>query len=247
MKITLMMQHALLATVLFAAMAFAYQSEPGSDAEKMAVAGRWATKPSADLPNVLILGDSISIGYTLQLKELLKGKANVFRPHSPDGTQPVNCQGTTYSVEHIDGWLAGRKWDVIHFNFGLHDLKHVDAKTGINSSNASDPRQASVEKYAENLEVIIRKLKATGARLIFATTTPVPPGVNNPLREPDAPVRYNEAALKIIKAHGMEVNDLYTTCENRLKELQLPRNVHFNPQGNRVLAEQVAGAIRRKL
>jgi len=242
-----MMQHALLATVLFAAMAFAYQSEPGSDAEKMAVAGRWATKPSADLPNVLILGDSISIGYTLQLKELLKGKANVFRPHSPDGTQPVNCQGTTYSVEHIDGWLAGRKWDVIHFNFGLHDLKHVDAKTGINSSNASDPRQASVEKYAENLEVIIRKLKATGARLIFATTTPVPPGVNNPLREPDAPVRYNEAALKIIKAHGMEVNDLYTTCENRLKELQLPRNVHFNPQGNRVLAEQVAGAIRRKL
>ena len=247
MKRTIQFKLMFLVAHLVAATVFAYTPEEGSEAEKTTAEGRWITHPSADLPNVLILGDSVSIGYTLQVKELLKGQANVFRPHSPDGTRPINCQGTTFGIGNIDSWLAGRKWDVILFNFGLHDLKHVDAETGINSANAADPRQASVEKYAENLEVIVEKLETTGARLIFATTTPVPPGVNNPLREPDAPVRYNAVALKIMNAHRIQVNDLFSLCQKQLEDLQHPANVHFNSAGNRVLAEQVAEAIQSAL
>lgn len=220
--------------------------EAGSFVEKNVV-GVWAITPDEHLPNVLLLGDSISIGYTLPVRKQLKGKANFFRPHWPNGERPVNCCGTTRTLEGMDQWLAGRKWDVIHFNFGLHDLKHVDAKTGLNSELPEDPVQADVEQYRKNLEVIVRKLKATGAHLIFATTTPVAPGTGKPLREPDAPARYNATALEIMNAQDIQVNDLYALCESRLEELQLPQNVHFNPRGNQILAEQVAEVIQKAL
>jgi hypothetical protein len=67
------------------------------------------------LPNVLILGDSISIGYTRQVREGLKGKANVIRPNA-------NCGDTRHGLAQIETWLGDGKWQVIHFNWGLHDL-----------------------------------------------------------------------------------------------------------------------------
>jgi lysophospholipase L1-like esterase len=208
----------------------------------------WAVSSDPTLPNVLILGDSISIGYGLAVRENLTGKANVYRPLNSDETKPENCQGTTSGVTNIDRWLAAReKWDVIHFNFGLHDLKHVDAVTGENSTKPEDPLQATVAHYARNLEVIVGHLKATGAKLIFATTTPIVADSQGPLREADAPAQYNAAALQIMAAHGIEINDLYTLCVGRLEELQLPQNVHFKQTGSEFLANQVAHAIEQKL
>src|SRR5262245_2767243 len=68
------------------------------------------------LPRVLLVGDSISIGYTLPVRTLLKGKANVHRV-------PENGGPTTNGLAKLSAWLGNGKWDVIHFNFGLHDLK----------------------------------------------------------------------------------------------------------------------------
>ncbi len=63
----------------------------------------------AGLPRLLLIGDSISIGYTLDTRALLKGTANVHRI-------PTNGGPTPKGVEHIDSWLGKSKWDVIHFN-----------------------------------------------------------------------------------------------------------------------------------
>jgi len=205
--------------------------------------GPWAIEPNPKLPNVLILGDSISIGYTLQVRELLKGKANVFRPHVPGGKRPMNCAGTTSGVQKIDDYLAAqKKWDVIHFNWGLHDLKHVHPKTGQNSNSFDDPQQAAPDAYEKNLKEIVGKLKATGAKLIFATTTPYPDGVK-PARLPADAKRYNDIALKIMKANGVAVNDLYSAVLPKLDKLQKPVNVHFSNEGSAFLAERVARAI----
>ncbi|PQO25093.1 SGNH/GDSL hydrolase family protein [Blastopirellula marina] len=210
--------------------------------------GKWAEKPDPKLPNVLILGDSISIGYTLQVRDLLKGKANVFRPHTADGTKPENCSGTTKGVESIDRWLGDRKWDVIHFNWGLHDLKHVTEPGGNTVSNkAEDPVQATVLQYSQNIEKIVERLDKTGAKLIFATTTPVVPGTTGPLREPESPSKYNAAAVKIMKEHGVSVNDLFAFCDPQIEKLQRPKNVHFTDAGSQALAEQVAKAIESAL
>ena len=129
--------------------------------------------PKDELPRVLILGDSISIGYFPFVKELMEGKAFVTRPFGADGGAE-NCAGTTNGVQHIDRWIGESKWDIIHFNFGLHDIKHVDPETGKNSKDPAHPHQAEPKQYKKNLDIIVGKLKMTGAKLIFATTTPYP-------------------------------------------------------------------------
>ena len=215
----------------------------------------WEFSPDPALPNVLILGDSISIGYTLQVRELLKGQANVFRPMMTRNPtlkgKPLrveNCQGTTHGLKRIDEWLQGRKWAVIHFNFGLHDLKHVvEPGSSKNSKDPNAPYQATVEQYAKNLEHIVQRLQATEARLIFATTTPVVPDVQGVPREPEAPPRYNAAALKIMQVNDIRVNNLYAYCLPHLDTWQQPRNVHFNREGSQALAKQVAKVIEEEL
>ncbi|MEY2598415.1 MAG: hypothetical protein RLZZ142_674 [Verrucomicrobiota bacterium] len=223
-----------------------FQPEAGSLAETKAKPSAWEFTPDPALPNVLILGDSISIGYTLGVRGALAGKANVYRPMAGKG--PANCEGTTAGVAHLDRWLGSQKWSVIHFNWGLHDLKHVQTP-GISkaSENPADPPQATVEQYAQNLAQLVAKLKATGAKLVFATTTPVAPGTTKPPREPEAPPRYNAAALKIVQAEGIRVNDLFAFCAPQLEKLQIPQNVHFTAEGSSVLAREVARVIAEEL
>ncbi|MEI6467818.1 MAG: hypothetical protein WCQ89_24065, partial [Verrucomicrobiota bacterium] len=67
------------------------------------------------LPRVLLIGDSVSIGYTLAVRRELAGAANVHRP-------PANGGSTKIGLRDLDRWLGDQRWDVIHFNFGLHDL-----------------------------------------------------------------------------------------------------------------------------
>lgn len=193
---------------------------------------------------VLLLGDSISIGYTPFVQKLLEGEMVVLRPTR--NNKPENCSGTTFGVANIDRWLQidGGKWDVIHFNWGLHDLKHVKPD-GQASDLATDPPQAVVEVYEKNLREIVAKLKATGAKLVFATTTPVPEGAMKVYRSDADAVRYNEAALRVMKDNGVAVNDLYAFAKPQLAQIQIqPANVHFTPQGSEALAGEVVKAIR---
>lgn len=206
---------------------------------------------AADAPapkRVLLLGDSISIGYTPLVQKKLAGEMTVLRPTARNG-RPENCSGTTAGVANIDRWLRidGGKWDVIHFNWGLHDLKHV-RPDGQASDLATDPPQAAVEVYEKQLREIVAKLKATGARLVFATTTPAPEGAMRVYRTDADVVRYNEAARRVMKENGIAVNDLYAFAKPRLAELQIqPANVHFTPKGSEALADEVVRALRAAL
>jgi acyl-CoA thioesterase-1 len=182
------------------------------------------------------------------VRELLAGRANVYRPIVADGTTPENGEGTTAGLARIDAWLAGRTWDVIHFNWGLHDLKHVQvAGTGLNSANPSDPVQATVEEYSKNLRALVGKLRANGARLVFATTTPVGPEAKSPFRATDAPRTYNAAAIAITKEHGIRVNDLFAFCTPQLDQIRHRDHVHFNAAGAKALAGEVARVIVEEL
>jgi acyl-CoA thioesterase-1 len=106
---------------------------------------------------------------------------------------------------------------------------------------------ATLENYTKNMEGITSKLKATGARLIFATTTPVAVGTINPLREPENVSLYNAAALKIMKENGVQVNDLFGFCEPNLEKWQQPKNVHYTEEGYKALGHQVASVILKEL
>ena len=123
------------------------------------------------------------------------------------------------------------------FQLGLHDLK-VTADGG---------RQVPIETYETNLALLVARLHKTGARLIWAATTPVPDGKQNPPRDPSDPPKYNAAAKRVMDASRIATNDLYTAALPRLSEIQLPVNVHFNNTGWEFLAKQVAAAIRERL
>jgi hypothetical protein len=210
--------------------------------KKAGLLGMSVCLPTIDKPakllRILIIGDSISMGYMPHVKEMMKDEAYVEHPVE-------NCQGTKFGIQKIDDWIGTEPWDVIHFNFGLHDLKHVDPVSGINSSKPEDPQQSNLKQYRENLEVIVGKLRASRAKLIFATTTPFPDLPEGPYRKSGDVPEYNKVALKIMKKNKIPVNDLYSFVLPNMAALQLPKNVHFKKDGSAVLAEKVVEAIRR--
>lgn len=182
------------------------------------------------LPRVLLIGDSISIGYTLPVRALLDGKANVHRILT-NGGPSLN------GLQNLRDWLGAGKWDVIHFNWGLHDLKIMPGGR----------HQAEIDEYETNLNELVKQLKATGAKLIWASTTPVPEGKLDPLRNPsDVPV-YNAVAKKIMDLNGIPMDDLYSFVLPRESEIQLKENVHYTLAGYEALASQVAEALRKSL
>lgn len=189
------------------------------------------------LPRVLLIGDSISMGYTLPVRELLKGKANVHRI-------PTNGGPTTRGLASIDEWLGDGTWDVIHFNWGLHDLKYVDEKGALVDA-AQGTQQVPLDEYERNLQTLVKRLQQTGARLVWRSTTPVPEGAAG--RVPGDAARYNAVAAKIMSEAGIPVDDHYTYCLPRLSQMQRPANVHFTPEGSRLLAQQAATAIEQAL
>jgi arylsulfatase len=144
------------------------------------------------LPRVLLIGDSISMGYTLPVRKLLDGKANVHRI-------PVNGGPTTNGIANLKKWLGDGKWDVIHFNWGLHDLKLIDGK-----------HQVPIEDYEKNLRELVTQMKGTNAKLIWCSTTPVPDGAS--IRNKEDGPKYNAVAKKIMEEMSVPIDDLYEIC-----------------------------------
>jgi acyl-CoA thioesterase-1 len=185
-------------------------------------------KDEPGLPRVLLIGDSISMGYTTPVREALKGKANVHRPTE-------NCGPTSRGVERLENWLGQGHWDVIHFNFGLHDLRIGDGKL-----------QVALDQYEQNLRTIVARLKRTGATLIWCSTTPVPEKTNPPRRESDV-LAYNAVARKIMDENSIRIDDLHAFTLPRQSAIQRPDNVHFSAEGSKVRGEQVAASIAAAL
>lgn len=174
------------------------------------------------LPRVLLIGDSVSRGYTLAARAALAGKANVHRA-------PENCGPTANGLKKLDVWLAGEKWDIIHFNFGIHD-------------RATPPAD-----YRQRLEALVTRMKATGAKVIWASTTPIPPDTKDGPKAAEAIVEKNRIAAEVMAKEGVAVDDLFAFITPHLAKVQNPKDVHFNNEGYELLGKQVAAAITAEL
>ena len=205
----------------------AQDAKPKADAKKAPPA---AQPDDPALPRVLLIGDSISMGYTQPVRELLKGKANLHRI-------PANGGPTSNGLKNLKAWLGTGKWDVIHFNFGIHDAKFM--KPG--------EQQVPPADYEKNLRELVKQLQATGAKLLWATTTPIPDGELSPARTFDKVPTYNAIAQKVMAENGVAINDLNAAITPHLAKLQNPRDVHFNKEGSEFLAKEVAAKIAAQL
>ena len=195
------------------------------------------------LPRVLLIGNSISVGYTLAVRERLAGVANVHRI-------PANAGDSANGLRRIDEWLGDGRWDVIHFNFGLGDLRHVFAGGAVADATGRYPvkgegaPRVTLEDYEKNLRLFVTRLRATGARLVFATTTPLLADYHGYLAEGE--LLYNETARRVMSELGVQINDLHAAVLPLCPEVQVD-HVHFNKAGNARLADSVAAAVRAAL
>ncbi|WP_145214428.1 SGNH/GDSL hydrolase family protein [Planctomycetes bacterium TBK1r] len=190
-----------------------------------------------ELPNVLLIGDSISIGYTAEVQKQLAGKADVFRI-------PGNGKYSEYGLQNLNKWIGSRKWDVIHFNWGLWDLcyRNPKSKTQGNRDKENGTLTATPEQYRANMKKIVARLKETNATLIWCTTTPVPEFEAG--RKLGDDIKYNQIAEEIMKANGILINDLHSHALLKLPEIQVRKgDVHYTEPGYAYLAEKVVDEI----
>ncbi|MEA3213729.1 MAG: hypothetical protein QOE70_6786 [Chthoniobacter sp.] len=189
---------------------------------------------AAKLPRVLLIGDSVSGGYTLSTRKALAGKANLHKA-------PENCGPTANGLKKLEIWLASApppgaaagspaaaQWDVIHFNFGIHD------------------RSTPPADYEQRLEQIVTRLEKTGAKLIWASTTPIPTDETKK-QTAESIVERNAVAARLMQKHGIAIDDLFTFITPHLATAQNPNDVHFTGPGYQMLGQQVADSISRAL
>ncbi|MEM7395456.1 MAG: SGNH/GDSL hydrolase family protein, partial [Verrucomicrobiota bacterium] len=177
------------------------------------------------------------------LKEMMQGKADVVHNQG-------NAGNTGRGLIKIDDWLGQDQdtWDVIHFNWGLWDLcyrnsesKNQGCRDKINGTVTHPPGE-----YEQNLNTLVKRLKQTGAKLVWASTTPVPEGELG--RKLGDDLVYNKVAEKIMKANNIPVNDLHAHILPDMTKLQTkPGDVHFKPAGSKKLARKVAQEIEALL
>jgi len=121
------------------------------------------------------------------------------------------------ALANLDKLIGDEKWDLIYFNFGIGDLFYKDPKTReirAMSKNSGGVRVSTPEQYEKNLDLLVQRLKKTGARLLWGSTTPLVtvdffPSFKGNLFEANSEVGYNEIASKVMKRHGVSVVDLH--------------------------------------
>jgi lysophospholipase L1-like esterase/dienelactone hydrolase len=193
---------------------------------------------AAELPKVVLIGDSIRLGYAPLVAKRLAGRAIVVSP-ATNGGDSANV------LKHLDEWVLREKPDVVHLNCGLHDLKQ-----------AKGDRRYQVDRagYEANLKaIVVRIRKETSATLVFANTTPIVDdrhakrGADFDRHESDVR-RYNETAIAVMRRAGVPVNDLHAIVEQSgVDKILGADGTHYTAAGYVRLADAVADCVRRQL
>jgi GDSL-like Lipase/Acylhydrolase family len=178
-----------------------------------------------DLPRVLLIGDSITRAYYPAVEKDLKGRACVAR------VTTSKSLGDPAFLAEVSTFLSEAKFDVIHFNNGMHGWGYSE----------EDYRRA----FPQLLETLHRL--APNAKLIWATTTPVQPaGIRKPGPNNDRIEARNAIAAAAVKGEDIPVDNLFSLVQSH-PEYYKPGGIHFNDQGIAVEARQVADEISRLL
>jgi len=188
-------------------------------------------------PQVLLIGDSIRMGYCETVKNELDDCADVLYPKE-------NCRNSQNVLISLGAWAADCSPDntaVVQFNCGHWDAAHWDGE--------AEPL-TSLDEYRRNMERIISRLRTyfPKAKLIAATTTPMnPSGIlgANP-RTTDEIKRYNEALVSAAETNGVYVNDLFQISES-WDESYYQDYCHFVESAYAVLGKTTAAIIRKLL
>lgn len=194
------------------------------------------------MKRVLLLGDSIRMGYDKKVRELLKDEYEVIFAEEDNG------RFAAYTL-----WQANQffkqygHFDLVHWNNGYWDM---------NIENPMTEAIHPVEEYVNFLKRIIRLIRENGAQIVFATTTPIyQSGESKDNTGTEASINYsndwvleyNAAACRVMEEERILVNDLYSLCLEGPKYYKCEDMLHLTEEGYQRIAEQTAACIRKLL
>ena len=193
-------------------------------------------KNTSSRKNILLLGDSIRMGYCSFVRESMKDRADIFWPEG-------NCMFAHYTLRFLYEWRHivpdASQIDAVHWNNGLWDLGQRDNREPLT------PR----DDYVKTLVRIHGELRRyfPNAKIAFATTTPINTAVaceqhtlGNAIVE-----EYNAAAIAVLKPLGVEIDDLYSFVrDNAVPYADI---VHYTPEGCRMIAGEVVRFLDRQI
>jgi lysophospholipase L1-like esterase len=182
------------------------------------------------MKRVLLLGDSIRMGYEPYVRAGLAGLAEVTAPEE-------NGRFVKYTLWGVNLWLKELgKPDVVHWNNGLWDVHH---------EAPMEEALTPPDEYAETARRVVRELRRTGAHIIYATTTPV---AEDAAGRSNAEIdEYNRRARALMEELGVEVNDLNALVKTDLAGNLCPDKLHLSERGYRLCAGQTAALIKKRL
>lgn len=184
------------------------------------------------MKKILLIGDSIRMGYQAKVIEILTDKAEVLTPSE-------NCRFSSYTLFSLSTWAPDSDYDVIQWNNGQWDTCYMpDGKI-----------HTPLPLYLELQKRIASILRPKGRRLLFATTTPVRPdqftsATRNPRKNEDIEV-FNRRAAEELSALGVEIVDLYGPLARDIPAFIGEDKVHLTPAGADACASIVAAALMK--
>lgn len=186
------------------------------------------------MKKILLLGDSIRLGYDNYVKESLKNVAEVYFPEE-------NCGYGTNVLRKLHAWtdsLGLYEADAVHFNVGHWDTVRI----------YGDDCITRPEVYRDNLERIIKRIKFLfpNAKIIFATSTPcIESGfiADFEMRYDTDIIKYNKIACEVMEKYGVIVNDLYKLLEDKPESYHSDQTHYYTPEATVLMGDKVADVL----
>lgn len=178
--------------------------------------------PNPKLPNVLLLGDSITRNYYPEVKKDLTGTANVYLMASSicvgDPRLPVEI-AEFQTMEDV-------RFAVVHFNNGMHGWAYTEAQ------------------YRMGFPGFLHSVRALAGKhgaLIWANTTPILEHGNTGGATNARIDARNAIAAHFVQAAGIPTDDQHGLM---MKHQNLHKNaVHFDSEGDAIQGDQAAATI----
>ena len=193
------------------------------------------------MKKIILLGDSIRMGYDKYAKMALEGVAEVYSPEE-------NCRFTQYMLRFIHKWVGdsgfGEDTDLVHFNVGLWDVIQI----------MYDEPITPIDVYEQYLHRICKRIRecCPKAKIVFATSTPIHQANYESVkhefwRSNETIKAYNAVAVKVMKEHGIEVNDLYALMEGAQDHYFSDRTHYYTKDATEVMTGRVLQVIEEQI
>lgn len=195
------------------------------------------SKDGANMKNILLIGDSIRMGYDKAVKKSLNGIANVYFPDE-------NCRFAAYVLRNLIDYrelTKGIDIDVVHWNAGLWDCLRILEE---------DPH-TPIDVYAYYIDRCCQRIRKLfpGAKVIFATSTSVlSEKMSKDFKRYNEEIEaYNRAAVEVVEKYGFVVNDLYTLSTTLPEDAHSDPVHYYTPMGTEAFTNQVLAYLAQAI